>query len=89
MAKRKDEQQQLVLVDPHTGALYAPGGTNVVNDISMNGSPNAGSIVVQPEDKIGPLAEAPHRAFYVNAPWFHWHQHVVGAVDEPASTEVM
>ena len=26
----------------------------------------------------------PQRAFYVNAPQFHWHQYVMGAADEGA-----
>ena len=45
-----------------------------------NGSP----IVEYPEDRLGPLQDAPGRLFYVYAPTIHWH--IVSSIveDEPA-----
>ena len=50
----------------------------------MGNGRNGGPIVILPEDRQGPNVENPQRAFYVNAPQFHWHQYVVGAADEGA-----
>ena len=76
------QQQQMVLRDAHAQdqEVYRVDDTAMGNGRNGNGGP----IVVMPEDRRGPNEEHPQRAFYVNAPQFHWHQYVVGANDEGA-----
>ena len=75
------QEQQLVLRD-----AVAQGEQAIyqVDDAPMGNGRNGGPIVILPEDRQGPDMENPQRAFYVNAPQFHWHQYVVGAADEGA-----
>ena len=58
----------------------------LVDDASMGNknNRNGGPIVVHADDQQEPNSEYPKRAFYVNAPQFHWHQYVIGAIDEGA-----
>ena len=70
--------QEQQLVPSGSGPTY-----NVVDDTSMagrNGSPK----VEYPEDRLGPMQDAPERLFYVYAPTIRWHTVSSTIEDEPA-----
>ena len=79
------QEQQLVLRD-----AVAQGEQAIyqVDDAPMGNGRNGRPIVILLEDRQGPNVENPQRAFYVNAPQFHWHQYVVGAADEGARASI-
>ena len=85
LSEKMVQDQQLVLRD-----AVAHGEQTIyqVDDAPMGNGRNSGPIVISPEDWQGPDAKNPQRAFYVNAPQFHWHQYLVGANDEGARTGI-
>ena len=82
---REGEHAEGHALIPYGGAAYAEGGHNWAQDDSMGGSSggsNGGPLVTFPEDRLGPDADNPDRAFWINAPQFHWT--VLGSQDEVA-----
>ena len=70
--------QEQQLVPSGSGPTY-----NTVDNTSMAGS-NGSPIVEYPEDRLGPMQDAPERLFYVYAPTIHWHTMSSTVEDEPA-----
>ena len=71
---------------PYNTTEVAQGSTNNSDEI-VNGqsrAPRRGSIMVEPDDRLGPTDEEPAHRFYQWAPQFHWHLEAPSTVDEVA-----
>ena len=74
--------------DPHAAAIEAGLAINLVDDQEMQNGRNGGPIIVEPEDRLGPNEENPHRRYYVHAPVYHWHQYVEGNHNQAARATI-